>query len=67
MIGVERFDKYDGCVKCHAKVVADEDDEEVGEVGDCVRCKTIQCISECDQVLTTQVMVKSGSGERISL
>ena len=64
VIGVERFDEYSGCVKCRGKVVTDADDDKMGEY---VKCQMMQCLSDCERVLTMEVMVKSASGEKRSL
>ena len=64
IIGVDRLDGYDGCLKCNSKVVVDEEDEEFKE---CVKCKMLQSLDECKKVLTAQVIVKSGSGGRLTL
>ena len=59
IIGVDRLDGYDACLKCNSKVLPDEEDEEFGE---CAKCKMLQCLDECKKVLTAQVIVKSGAG-----
>ena len=63
IIGIDRLDGYDGCLKCNSKVV----DEEVEEFGECVKYKMLQSLDECKKVLTAQVIVKSGSGGRLTL
>ena len=44
IIGVQNFSTYDACFKCGGKLNIKEDDDEMGE---CVRCIMVQCISEC--------------------
>ena len=47
VVGLQKFDTYAICFKCSSnlKVAVDEDDEEMGE---CVRCKMIQRISDAE-------------------
>jgi len=47
---------YNGCLKCSAKIEADEDDEEVGE---CTKCKMIQSMDSCKHNISAQVTVKA--------
>ena len=54
-MGVDRFTQYSGCFKCSAKVEVDEDDEEVGE---CTKCKVIQCMDDTKRSISAQLMVK---------
>ena len=59
IVGVQKFDTYSACFKCAAKLNVDEEDVEMGE---CVKCRMIQCISErCKSVMAT-LMVKTESG-----
>ena len=43
VVGLQKFGTYAICFKCNSKVAVDEDDE---EMGDCVRWKMIQLISD---------------------
>lgn len=58
VIGVERLDNYDACLKCSSKLIPDSDDDELGE---CSKCKMIQCLSECNKTLTAQLTVRCGT------
>ena len=54
---VVQLDKYYACLKCTAKVVANEDPE----VGSCVKCFTKQSIDMCKQELCAQLLLKEGT------
>lgn len=54
---VVQLDKYYACLKCTAKVVANEDPE----VGCCVKCFTMQSIDMCKQELCAQLLLKEGT------
>ncbi len=41
VVGVVALERYSGCLKCTAKVVAAEDDPELGK---CVKCEMLQCV-----------------------
>ena len=51
-------------LKCNSKVAVDEDDEEMGE---CVRCKMIQCICDAEKGVTATLTLKPQGGKTITL
>ena len=56
MVGVDRFTHYSGCLKCSARIKVDVDDKEVGE---CTKCKMIQCMDDCKCSISAQLAVKT--------
>ncbi len=64
VIGVERVDSYDGCLKCGGRVVKVEEDEEYGE---CTKCEMLQCREECKKVVSAQLTVKTPGGMKLAL
>ena len=45
-VGVIALEKYSGCLKCTAKLAAEDDDPELGK---CVKCGMVQCIDVASQ------------------
>lgn len=56
-----QLDSYSGCIKCNAKVVANPNDP---ELGNCVKCKTMQLMEDCKEELSGQVLIRVASGHR---
>ena len=54
-----QLDSYSGCIKCTAKVVADPNDS---ELGNCVKCHTMQLMEDCNEELSGQVLIRVASG-----
>lgn len=54
-----QLDSYSGCIKCTAKVVADPNDS---ELGNCVKCHTMQLMEDCEKELSGQVLIRVASG-----
>ena len=59
VIGVMYLEKYNGCLKCSAKVVPDKDDV---ELGCCSKCSMMQCVDVSTQELSAQLVIKSANG-----
>ena len=59
VVGVMQLDRYNGCIKCTAKVVPDEDDPDLGH---CVKCKMMQCLDASQQQLSVQLMIRGTVG-----
>ena len=65
VVGVQKFDTYTACLKCKGKVMMDDKDEEIGE---CAKCKTVQCISEGDNLAAMATLIlKPESAKPITL
>ena len=66
MKGIDKFDTYTICFKptCQSKIKQDEEDEEMGE---CVRCGTIQAISAEQTGVTATLCLQPQSGRVIKL
>lgn len=58
MVGVMYLEKYNGCLKCSAKVVPDND----VELGCCSKCSMMQCVDVSTQELSAQLVIKSANG-----
>ena len=59
VVGVIALEKYSGCLKCTAKLAAEDDDPELGK---CVKCGMVQCIDVASQQVRAQLMIKGVSG-----
>ena len=59
VVGVVHLDSYNGCIKCNAKVLPDEEDTDLGH---CVKCKMMQCMDAATRELSVQLIVKSAGG-----
>ena len=59
VVGVIALEKYSGCLKCTAKLTAEEDDPELGR---CVKCGMVQCIDVASQQVRAQLMIKGVGG-----
>ena len=59
------MDPSQACLKCKDKVIIDDRDEEIGE---CAKCKTVQCISEGDnEAVTANFILKPESAKTMTL
>ena len=58
-VGGVLLDSYSGCMKCSAKVVVDSKDP---EIGNCVKCNTMQLMEDCKKELSAQVMIRVAGG-----
>ena len=53
VVGVIALEKYSGCLKCEAKLAAEDDDPELGK---CVKCGMVQCIDVASQQVRAQLI-----------
>lgn len=56
VVRVVHLDSYNGCIKCNAKLIPDEEDTDLGQ---CVKCKMMQCMEVVTWELSVQLVVKS--------
>ena len=52
-----RLNMYSGCVQCSAKVVADDEDPEVGQ---CVKCSLMQCLDVTTEEVCAELVIMGG-------
>ena len=62
VIGVDRIDRYDSCLKCGGRVRVDEEDDAFCE---CEKCEMFQDKKECKKMITALLTLKSKNGERL--
>ncbi len=58
ILGVLEKNWYCGCLKCGAKVLADDEEDDIGK---CVKCQMTQCIEGCQKQLSVRVVIGDGS------
>ena len=55
-----RLNTYSGCVQCSAKVVADDEDPDVGQ---CVKCSLMQCLDVTTEEVCAELVVITTMGK----
>lgn len=64
IVGIDRMMQYRVCMKCSGRV---EEDREDGEIGECTKCKMVQCVEDCKQNISVQLTVKGSDGVPLTL
>ena len=62
VIGVDRIDRYDSCLKCGDRVKVDEEDDAFCQ---CEKCEMVQDKNECKKMITALLTLKCQNGERL--
>ena len=62
MIGVDRIDCYDSCLKCGGRVRVDEGDDVFYQ---CEKCEMVQDENECKKMITALLTLKCQNEERL--
>ena len=63
-MGVEKIDKFNGCLKCSSRVVKCEEDPDYGI---CVKCEMLQAFEDCTSIMSASVTVKTSNGTKLHL
>ena len=64
IVGVERIDNYNGCLKCSSRVVKCEEDPDYAQ---CTRCEMLQAFTDCVSIISASVTVQTASGTNLHL